>query len=620
VRQYTIRFSVSEREREREKKELNRVIRKIMSSPPHKKKAMRLFPSLNGSKKKSKKKKKKRFRYLEMQTKPWLAILDRRSNKWSGSKRDYERIQGALKKWFMVYVSKTKAGGRRRFRRDALEEMITNHCECLEFLEHKFPGFMSHIKQNITNYEYIRNLSSSRDVSAEITDGPFDPFLTQIGGHAILMVVTCELLAEHIRSIASPSTRNPLLNSIVPKSWMWNASRVYAVKCMDILLRSIFANWRGSEGELGVASRGGGRRGSVHGMSKIKEMQRNLEMMEAARRIDNAKEMHAILQTVTARRSIANMRLDSKLVSTGRHLSFMREENEEESLGFAESNSDEEEVDPAKLEERVQQLSTFTTHFLKDAMKVAKRQEEFEQNHMPKAQELYSAMSSVESFILEMRGEGNESGTQEKERCDYSHRRPSVFETANKVLQRRRSSIQVIEKFATHRKKRSPPGFSPRGGRGGKVTMSKHFLKMLDVSDHDVQDDEEPNRALSESRFLPIFQSMVPFWRQRLSLMKRVKYLKDRRARFLFISSHLHDQVQHQQTVLDIATRKWESHCVGAVMRIWSSWTKVKKGLRQRAYVLFLSLSFCSRNKLINQLPSTTEINSSKPRESFPIP
>ena len=119
--------------------------------------------------------------------------------------------------------------------------------------------------------------------------------------------------------------------------------------------------------------------------------------------------------------------------------------------------------------------------------------------------------------------------------------------------------------------------------------MSSHFLNMLDVRDDVTSDEDTSNKTihskLSNSRFLPIFQSMIPFWRQRLSLMKRVKYLKDRRSRFLFISSHLHDQVQHQQTVLDIATRKWESHCVGAVMRIWSSWTKVKKGLRQRAYV-----------------------------------
>ena len=95
------------------------------------------LPSL----KNKKKKKKKKFRYLEMQAKPWLAILNRRSETWSGSKRDYERIQNALKRWFMVYVSKTKDEGK-GFRKDSLDEMMENHCECLEFLEDKFPGFI----------------------------------------------------------------------------------------------------------------------------------------------------------------------------------------------------------------------------------------------------------------------------------------------------------------------------------------------------------------------------------------------------------------------------------------------------------------------------------------------
>ena len=136
------------------------------------------LPSLNGRKKK--KKKKKKFRYLEMQAKPWLAILNRRSEKWSGSKRDFERIQNALKKWFMVYVSKTKDEGK-GFRKDSLDEMMENHCECLEFLENKFPGFMSHIKQNTSKTEYVEILRPSSEVTVEVTDGPFDPSLTQVG-------------------------------------------------------------------------------------------------------------------------------------------------------------------------------------------------------------------------------------------------------------------------------------------------------------------------------------------------------------------------------------------------------------------------------------------------------
>eukprot|EP00939_MAST-03C_sp_MAST-3C-sp1_P000931 g931.t1 len=479
--------------------------------------------------------------------------------------------ESLAKNWYLRYLKESKGT------RESVAKLIVQHGKCCSIIRNRHPEINRAVKHDV--YDAGR-------ISVEPWDKPsrsalFEPCLNAVKTYATVGAITSDLLSQIVTSNA-PSAENTAV--------LWNRSRVLWAECIDVMYDATYVKWRRSSEEYDSEETAFDVQ-RQHS-SELIDDEMTSEIAEAARRVDESNEMKHVYEVVTARQSIVQL-------TKNRHSIFRFEEKRnghERHVAPSVSHIVERPiVNPMVLVEGKSQHD--------DDEGVVEKNIGAKSNRLPEianaSSGLNEAVSSVESFIVEMR---QQKSTADGEPCEYTHKRPSVFNLSSPTAvhrresYRRRSLSSLPPAIGSMDKECAAMGFE--GTRKTKKTKASHeeeeackvFRRVANISSLSIFDEKNGGKkrkenvgkqSLSCATMLPFFQRLQPYWRERMSHMKRLKMLKKRREEFLFISRHLHEQVVHQQHVLEIATRHWEEHSLGAVFRTWKIYVKRKIRMRK---------------------------------------